>query len=176
MCKYNNRCARSEIFHVCLEPFKLLVAELTKTAGLKVQYVDQSNEMDAVLIEAVPAGAFAFDALQIPFTVKLSAIIEYIMLSRHVENVLCTAALEHLIERVELLRLRQLRDISRVDKEGRRSRHRVDAIERNLECRCDILIRVLIESNMAVANLQKAKVSSRQWLPSLRNLSKGFRR
>ena len=31
-----NRRARSEIFHVGLEPFKLLVAELTQTAGLKV--------------------------------------------------------------------------------------------------------------------------------------------
>src|SRR5438046_1115998 len=106
MCKYNNRCARSEIFHVCLEPFKLLVAELTKTASLKVQDVDQGNEMDTVLIETVPAGAFAFDALQIPFTVKLSAIIEYVVLSGNIKNVLGPAALENLIEGVEFLRLR----------------------------------------------------------------------
>ena len=47
-----NRRARSETFHVGLEPFKLLVAELTQTAGLKVQDVNQRNEMDAVLIES----------------------------------------------------------------------------------------------------------------------------
>ena len=49
----DNRRARSEIFHVGLEPFELLVAELSQTAGLKVQDVDQSNEMDSVLVEAV---------------------------------------------------------------------------------------------------------------------------
>src|SRR5205823_3378486 len=58
----DNRRAGSEILHVGLEPFELLVSELTQTAGLKIQNVDQSNEMDAVLIEAIPAGAFAFDA------------------------------------------------------------------------------------------------------------------
>ena len=31
-----NRCARSEIFHVGLEPLELVIAELPQTAGLKV--------------------------------------------------------------------------------------------------------------------------------------------
>src|SRR5438270_10710849 len=58
----DNRRARSEILNVGLEPLKLLVAELTQTAGLKVQDVNQSNEVNSVFVEAVPARAFAFDA------------------------------------------------------------------------------------------------------------------
>ena len=171
----NNRRVRAKTFHVVFQPFELLVAELSQTAGLKVQDVDQSNEVDSVFVKTVPAGALGFDALSIPFAVKLPAIIEHIVLSGNIENVLGPAALEHLIERVELLWLRQLRNISRVDKESRRSGHRVDAIERNLERRSDILVSIFVEPDMAVADLQKAKVGSRQWLPSLRNLSKGSR-
>src|SRR5439155_22323350 len=112
---------------------ELLVAQLTQTAGLKVKDVDQCNEMDTVLIETVPARAFAFDALQITFSVKLSAIVKHIVLPGNIENILGSAALQHFIEGVELFGLRQLREVSGVDKESRRRGHRVDAIESNLE-------------------------------------------
>src|SRR5438552_10822165 len=62
-----------------------------------------------------------------------------------------------------------------MDKERRRSGHRVDAIERNLKRRGDILVRLFTKADVAVADLQEAKVSSRQWLPGLCNLSKGLR-
>src|SRR5205085_2575610 len=130
--------------------------------------------MDAILVKAIPARAFAFDALQIPFTVKLSAIVEHIVLAWHVKDILCSATLENLIEGVELLRLRQLREVSRVDKERRRRRHRVDSIERNLERRRHIFVCVFAEADVAITDLEKAKVGSRQGLSRLRNLSKGF--
>ena len=63
MREYDYRRARTETFHVGFEPFKLLVSELPQTASLKVQDVNQSNEMDAVLIKTVPARALGFDAL-----------------------------------------------------------------------------------------------------------------
>src|SRR5262249_48117647 len=50
-------------FHIRFEPIELFIAELAQTAGLELENVDQSNEMDAVLVEAVPAGAFGVDAL-----------------------------------------------------------------------------------------------------------------
>src|SRR5260370_32131301 len=105
VCEDNNRRVRAKVFHVALEPFQLLVAELTQAAGLKVKDVDQCNEMDTILIETVIARAFAFDALQITFTVKLSAIVKHIVLSGNIENVLGPAALEHFIEGVELFSL-----------------------------------------------------------------------
>src|SRR5437870_7844914 len=101
--------------------------------------------MNAAFIEAVPARAFTFDALQITFTVKLSAIVKHIVLPGNIENVLGSAALEHFIEGVELLRLRQLREVSGMDKERRRSRHRVDAIESNLEGLRHIFVCVFAE-------------------------------
>ncbi len=50
----HNRRAGSEILNVGLQPLKLLVAELAQPAGLKVQDVDQSNEVDSVFVKAVP--------------------------------------------------------------------------------------------------------------------------
>ena len=105
MCEHNNRCACSETFHIGLEPLELLVPKLPETTGLKIKDIDQCNEMDAVFVKAVPTGAFRFDSLQVPFTVKLSAIVEHIVLPRNVENILGPAALENLVEGVELFRL-----------------------------------------------------------------------
>src|SRR5436305_7775618 len=130
--------------------------------------------MDAVFVKAVPTRPFGFNALQIAFTVEFATVIEHIVFSRNIENVLGPAALENFIEGVEFFRLRQLRDVSCVDKERRRSRHRVDAIERNLERSSDILVCLFAKADMAVADLQKAKVSRRQWLSCFGNLSKGF--
>ena len=79
------------------------------------------------------------------------------MLTRYVERVLGPTALENLIECVELLRLRQLRDIACVNKERRWSGHRVNAIERNLERRSNILVRFLAEPDMTIADLQEAE-------------------
>ena len=116
---------------------------------------------------------FAFDALQIAFTVKLSAIVEHIVLPGHVEDVLGPAALENLIERVELFRLRQLGNIARVNQERRRSRHRVDAIECNLERLSDILVRFLAKADVTVTDLEKAKICSRQRGPRLSQFQPG---
>ena len=96
------------------------------------------------------------------------------MLSGNIESVLGPAALENLIEGVELLRLRQLRNISRMNEERRRRRHGVDAIESNLERLRHIFVCLFAEADVAIADLQEAKVGSRKWLPSLRNLSKRF--
>src|SRR6266487_1463833 len=109
--------------------------------------------MDTVFVKAVPARAFAFDALQITFTVKLSTIVKHIVLPGNIENVLGSAALENFIKSVELLRLRELCKISRVDKERRWSGHCVDAIESNFEGRSNIFICFLTETDVAIADL-----------------------
>src|SRR4029453_3431137 len=104
----NNRRAGSEILHIGFEPFKLIVSELSETAGLEIQDVDQSNEMDTVFVKAVPTRAFRLDSFQVTVTVKLSAIIEHIVLPWDIENVLNSTTLEHLIKRVELFFLGRL--------------------------------------------------------------------
>src|SRR5713101_1075729 len=98
------------------------------------------------------------------------------MLSRNVKNILSPATLQHLIEGVELFRLRQLCNVSRVNKEGRRRRHRVDSIEGGFEGRGHIFVRLFTEPDMTVANLQKAEIGScRQRVSGLRDLGEGFR-
>src|SRR5215469_14383184 len=112
--------------------------------------------MDTIFVETVPAEAFAFDALQISFTVELPTPVEHIMFSRNEKNVLCPTALQHLIEGVELFRLRKLGNISSMNKERWGRCHRVDSVDSNFEGRSDILIRFFTEANMAIAYLQKA--------------------
>src|SRR5713101_8084902 len=130
--------------------------------------------MDTVLIEAIPARTFRFNALQVSFAVKFSAIVEHIVLAWHVKDILCSATLENLIEGVELLRLRQLRNVSRVNEERWRGWHRVDAIKSNFEGRSHIFVCLFVEADMTVADLQKAKVCGRQWCPSFSNFCKSF--
>src|SRR5262245_6674530 len=144
------------------KPFELLVTELAQPAGLQIQHVNQPNEVNAVLVKAVPTRTFAFDILQVPLTVHLPSIIEHVMLPRDVEDVLSSAALKNLVKRVELFGFRQLCDISGVNKERRWSRHRVDAVESNFECLGNILIRRFVKPDMAIADLQKAQISSRR--------------
>src|SRR5713226_2720625 len=84
------------------------------------------------------------------------------MLPGHIENVLSPAALEHFIKGVELLGLRQLGNVSRVDKESRRSGHRVDAIESNLEGLRHIFVCLFAEADVAIADLEKAEIRSRR--------------
>src|SRR5437899_3118506 len=155
MCEDYDWCVAAKSFYILFEPRKLFLAELPQAARLKIEDVDQANEMNAVLIEAVPTGTFGFDALQVSFAVEFASIVEHIMLAGNMENVFGSAALKYFIKGVELLRLRQLRDISCVDQERRRRRHRVNAIESNLKCFGHIFVRLLVKADMAIADLQE---------------------
>src|SRR4029077_1265610 len=107
--------------------------------------VDQPNEVDSIFVKAIPAGALALDALQITLAKKFAAVIYDIVLARNIKYILCFAALEHLIKRVELFRFRSLADIPRVDEESGRSRHSIDAIERDLEGLGHIFVCLLVK-------------------------------
>src|SRR5437868_768885 len=99
------------------------------------------------------------------------------MLTRYKKYIFCFAALEHLIKRVELLRFGQLGDVSRVNEKRRWRRHRINAIERNLERLRHIFVCLFAEADVTIANLEKAKVRSRRQRAScLRDFSKGSRR
>ena len=176
MSENNDGGARTKVFQIGLEPFELIISELPQATGLEIQDVDEANEMAAVLVEAVPTRALRFDALQIAFTVKLPAVIQHIMLTWNEEDVFRSAALQDLIESVELLRLRQLGDVSCVNEKRRRRRHRVDAVECNLKRFGHIFVRVFAEADMTVADLQKAQISGgRQRISGLGDLRQGLR-
>src|SRR5579872_3703255 len=50
--------AGAAAFQVALDPLDLLVAEMTQAAGLQADDVDQRDEMNAALVETVPATGF----------------------------------------------------------------------------------------------------------------------
>src|SRR5215469_9211316 len=55
------RCRKA--LDVILQPFELLIAKITKTASLEVDYIDKADEVDAVLIETLPTRAFRLLAI-----------------------------------------------------------------------------------------------------------------
>src|SRR5260370_41580334 len=100
------------------------------------------------------------------------------MLAGNIENVLGSAALQYLIKGVELFGLGQLGNGSRVDKESRRTGHRVDAIESNLEGLRHIFVCLFAEADVAIADLEKAEIRSRRQRVSscFRDLGESSRR
>src|SRR6516164_389743 len=56
--EYHDRRAGRDSFHIVLQPLQLLVPQGAESAGLEVQHVNQADEMDPLLIEAVPACPF----------------------------------------------------------------------------------------------------------------------
>ena len=72
-------------FTSCFEPFELLVAEIAEPAGLEVDDVDQADEVHAVGVEAVPAGALG--AASVAVEVKLLVRIEEVVLAGDVMHV-----------------------------------------------------------------------------------------
>ena len=52
----DNWRAALQTLDILLEPFELFVAEGAESAGFQVDDIDEADEMDAALIEAVPPG------------------------------------------------------------------------------------------------------------------------
>ena len=57
MSKHDDRRRSRAAFNIALKPFKLLGTEIAETARLKIDDIDQADEVNAVGVEAVPAGA-----------------------------------------------------------------------------------------------------------------------
>ena len=91
-------------FDVGFEPCELLAAEIAEPAGFEIDDIDQADEVHAVGVEAVPAGAFG--AAAVAFAIEFPLRVEEIVLAgdvMHVEPGLRDDA----VGVVELGRLRQ---------------------------------------------------------------------
>ena len=125
----DDRRAVGEFGHVLLEPGELLWAERAELARSEVTHVDQSDEMDSLIIEALPAvadGPFAV-AIEIAFPV----VGEDIVFARDIGGVLRFHAPDNLIDGVELRRLRQMRQIAGVQQQDRGLSQRIDPRRRS---------------------------------------------
>ena len=68
---------------VVLQPLELLGAELAEAAGLEVHDVDQADEVHAVVVEAVPAGALG--ALAVALEIELALLVDDVVLAGDVD-------------------------------------------------------------------------------------------
>src|SRR5262249_15150598 len=117
----------------------------------------QADEVHALLVEAVPTGSpgtFAV-ALEILFAV----VVEHVVFARNEEDVPAAGTLENLIDRVELLRLRQVADVARMQDEFWVDRERVDPVDRRFQRADHVGIRRLVESHVAVADLHETQLA-----------------
>src|SRR5437868_5727106 len=81
VCEDHDWCAGFEVLNVIFQPFELLVTEGSQSASFEVHYVDQADEVNSLLVEAVPAGAFRTFAIS--FQELLSIVFEDVMLTWH---------------------------------------------------------------------------------------------
>ncbi len=138
----------------CLQPFKLLAAEIAEAAGLQIHDVDEADEVHAVGVERVPAGALG--AAAVALAVELDLFVEEIVLAGHVMHVELGLR-DDAFGVVEFGRLRQMADVAGVDHEGRLDRHRLDLADRLFKRAERIRVGRLVEADMAVADLQEGQ-------------------
>ncbi len=141
--------------HIVGEPDELLGPENAEAAGLQVHHIDQTDEMDAVLVEGIPARALG--VLAVALEIGLARLlVEDVVLARHVVHVETRGA-DDLRGIVELGRGRQMGDVTRMKHEGRLAGERFDLGDGLLQRAERVRIRGLVEAHMAVGDLQEAE-------------------
>src|SRR5437867_10638362 len=114
--------------------------------------------MDPAVVEAVPAAALHAQRLAVAREIGRAIVIEDVVLPGHIADSLRPESFEHLIGGVELVGLGQLRDVAGVQHERRMPRHCVELGDRFLKRRRDVLVRLLIEADVAIADLREEDV------------------
>ena len=87
------------------------------------------------------------------------------MLAGHVEDPARAAVLQHLLQAVEFIVLRQVREVAGVNEKFGGHGKRVDPRDRLSECRGDILVRRLAEADVTVADLDEVERAGRRLDP-----------
>src|SRR5690349_14023758 len=151
----HDRRARRQAGDVVFQPLKLFFAEIAEPAGLEVHDIDETDEMDALLVETVPARPTRSLAVAVEIGLAL-LIVEQVMLAGDIKDGQ-TCLPDQLIGIVEFLVLGQVADIARVDHEAGLHRQQLDPVDRLAECRERIRIGRLVETDMAVADLKEGE-------------------
>src|SRR4029077_13796868 len=133
----------------------LLGTKIAQAAALQVDDVDKTDEVDAVIVERIPARALR--ALAIALEIGLAALfVDDVVLAGNPVD--WNAGLtEDLVGVVELGRLREMRDIAGVNDERRLGRHCLHLTDRLAQRAQRIRIGRLVEADVAVAHLQEGE-------------------
>src|SRR5664280_797800 len=157
MREHHDRRRGRAAFEIVLDPFELLVAEIAHAAALEIGDVDEPQEMHAIGVEAVIAGAFG--AAAVALFVNFDVGVDDVVLARNVVHVEFGLR-DDFFGVVEFGFLRQVRDVAGVDHEGRLCRNSFDAGDRPFQRALGIRVGRLVEAHMAVADLQKRQAQS----------------
>src|ERR1051326_2693159 len=114
--KDHNGRALGKMLDVSFHPLQLFLTQAAKATGLKVHHVYQPDEVHALLIEAVPAGALR--AFAVALQVLLAIVADHVMLARNVKDIFGAGALKDLLYVIELFRLGKVTDIAGMQDEA----------------------------------------------------------
>ena len=132
-----------------------------KPTRFQIENVYESHEMDSAVVEAVPAAAVTCPLCVLPIALQVArtAIYAYIMFSRNVEGFPGASFPQNLICRVELGRLRELRDIARVEEKRGLDLEGIDLGDRRPKGRGHIVVRGFVEADVTVAYLHEEELA-----------------
>src|ERR1700722_12998707 len=149
----DDRRGIGKALHIIGKPSQLLCPKHAHAASLKVHYIVETDEMDSVLVEGIPTGALGI--LAVPLEIGLERdLVEIVVLAWHVMHIETHAA-DDLSGVVEFLGLRQMGDVAGMKHECRLFGKRFDLRDCLLQSTKCIGIGFLVESDMAVGNLQE---------------------
>src|SRR5690348_2429226 len=94
---------------IVFQPFQLLVAKVTETSRFQVHYIHKPDEVDAVLVEAVPARALGVSGITL--TEHRAIVVQHIVFAWDKEHFFARA-FEYLVDRIELFRRGEMSDVS----------------------------------------------------------------
>src|SRR6266404_4864217 len=121
--------------------------------------------MHTLVIEAVPPTALF--TLPITLEILLAVVGQHVMLTRHKVDLFGGCSLQCLVKRIEFTRLRELTQIAGMNDEIRFVGHRVDFIDRCLQSSGDVRVSRLVETDVTVADLDKAEVPTFAGIPAV---------
>jgi hypothetical protein len=155
----DDRCARAESGDVLFEPIELLPAEDTEAAGFEVHDVDEADEVDAAVVEALPAGAVG--AAPVAFEEQLRVVGEDIVFAGDVKRAADYGLADNLGTGVEFFWFGEVRDVARVEEERGALGKGIDLCDRMFERADDVFVRRFVEADVAVAELDECEVGGR---------------
>ena len=129
----------------------MIGAERAESTSLEIEHVDETNEMHARVVEAVPAVAFRVPAVALQ--VRSAVVGGDVVFPRNVEDAIGLHTFEDFIRGVELVGLCQLSDVAGVQHQRWRLWQSVQFCDGLFERPRDILVRLLVEADVAVADL-----------------------
>src|SRR5690242_6269029 len=135
---------------IVFQPFQLLVTKVTETSRFQVHYIHKPDEVDAVLVEAVPARALGVSGITLPE--HRPVVVQHVVLTGDEEHFFA-CALEYLVDGIELFRRGEVGDVSGMKNELGGFGEGVNLVHSSFQRRYYIWIRRLIEAHVAVADL-----------------------